>query len=247
MVEDVVHTAAVLFVEDAKRSTNPEPFPANEDRFRRTFLKMVWNHAIDCIRDSKRPACPVHSHWGIDPEPFVGGHNLANRGLDTVFARNDRGKYDALAPTVRRAKDDFDGLHDILGDHLEEMSQTQREVIDDEFLEGRTGAKIAARRGIRMNSCDTQRRAAFLTRRDSMTTVADLSTVIDLPNGYGRIEEMSKRDAARKRRGAAGKKENRSTFGGDRSSFEGDASNSRGDAHKNERAGDVSVAFPTES
>jgi len=177
-----------------------------------------------------------------------------DRALDPLFARNDDGKYDAPAPTVRRAKDDFDGLHDILGDHLEEMSQTQREVIDDEFLEGRTGAKIAARRGIRMNSCDTQRRAAFLTRRDSMTTVADLSTVIDLPNGYGRIEEMSKRDAARKRRRATGKKENRSSsrgdrsnFEADRSSFEGDASNSRRDAEQNVRAGDVSVALPPKS
>src|SRR5690348_2893350 len=88
-VEDVVNSAAVLFVENAQRSKKPEPFPANEDRFRRKFLKMVRNHALDCVRDSKRPACPAHSHWGIDPEPLVGGHNLANRELDTVFARND--------------------------------------------------------------------------------------------------------------------------------------------------------------
>lgn len=61
-----------------------------------------------------------------------------DRGRDGVFARND-GKYDTPAPRVRRAKDDFDGLHHILGDYLEGMSQTQREIIVEEFFEGRKG------------------------------------------------------------------------------------------------------------
>ena len=51
------------------------------------------------------------------------------------------------APTVRRAKDDFDGLHGIPGDHREDMSQTQRAISVEEFFERRTGANIAARRG----------------------------------------------------------------------------------------------------
>src|SRR5438046_297534 len=43
-VEDVVNTAALLFVENAQRSNAPEPFPATPDRFRRKFLTTVRNH-----------------------------------------------------------------------------------------------------------------------------------------------------------------------------------------------------------
>ncbi|HKW49767.1 MAG TPA: hypothetical protein VJN70_20080, partial [Gemmatimonadaceae bacterium] len=89
------------------------------------------------------------------------------------------------APNVRRAKDDLDGFHHILGDHLEDMSQAQREIIVEEFFEGGNGANIAAHRGISVNACDTHRKAAFRTRRDSMTTVADFSTETDLPDWYG--------------------------------------------------------------
>jgi DNA-directed RNA polymerase specialized sigma24 family protein len=104
------------------------------------------------------------------------------RGGDGVFARNDRGKYDAPAPTVRRAEDDLDGIHHILGDHLEDVPQTQREIIADEFFEGWKGANIAERRGISANTSDTHRKAAFRTRRDSITTVPDFSTEIDHPD-----------------------------------------------------------------
>jgi len=230
MVEDVVHTAAVLFVEDAKRSTNPEPFPANEDRFRRTFLKVVWNHAIDCIRDSKRPACPVHSHWGIDPEPFVGGHNLADRELDTLYARNDHGKYDAPAPTVRRAKDDLDALHSILHRHMEDLSPTQREIIIEAYFEEQSRDEIAARRGISLNTYDNHRKAAFARLRGSLMAVVDFSTDIDLPDWYDRIGEMNKRHAAKQRRRASRKEENRSNPGGSTSNLEGDRPNLRADA-----------------
>ena len=160
---------------------------------------------------------------------------------------NDRRNYDAPAPTVRRASVNIDGLPHMPGDHLDDMSQTQREIIVEGFFEGRNGADIAARLGISVNTCDTQRKTAFRTRRDPITTVADLSTEIDLPDSYGGVAEMSKRHAARQRRRASGKKENRSTSGRDRSNFEGDRSNSRGDAEKNERARDVSVVFPTKS
>ena len=219
MVEDVVHTAAVLFVEDAKRSTNPEPFPANEDRFRRTFLKMVWNHAIDCIRDSKRPACPVHSHWGIDPEPFVGGHNLADRELDTLYARNDHGKYDESAPTVRRAKDELDGLHDVLRNHLDDLSQTQREIIDDAYFHEEARHEIAARRGISMYTYDNHRKAACSKMRESLMAVVDGFRDIDLPYWYDRVAEMNTRHAAKQRRRAARNKEKPSSSGGDHSNF----------------------------
>jgi DNA-directed RNA polymerase specialized sigma24 family protein len=246
-VEDVVDTAAVLFVESAQRSKKPEPFPASEDRFRRKFLKMVRNHALDCVRDGKRPACPIHSHWGIDPEPVVGGHNVSDRGLDTVFARNDRGKYDAPAPTVRRARDDLDGLHGILRSHMEDLSQTQREIIHETYFEEQSRDDIAERRGISLNTYDNHRKAACGRLRDSMMAVLEFSTDIDLPDWYDRIEEMSKRHAARQRRRASRKKEKRSTSEGDRPNFEGDRSNCRGNPKKNARVADDSVVLPTES
>jgi DNA-directed RNA polymerase specialized sigma24 family protein len=229
-VEDVVHTAALLLVENAQRSNAPQPFPATPDRFRRKFLTTVRNHALKCIGNSKRPACPVHSHWGIDPEPFVGGHNLANRELDTLFARNDRGTYDAPAPTVRGAKDDLNGLHDILRSHMEDLSQTQREIIDEAYFKELPRDEIAARRGISLNTYDNHKKAACRKLRDSMMAVAAFSTDIDLPDWYDRIEEMGKRHAARQQRRASRKKEIRSSAGGDRSKFEDDASNSRRDA-----------------
>ena len=228
-VEDVVNTAAEQFVEDAQQSNKPEPFPASADRFRRTFLKMVKNHALDCVRDGKRPACPIHSHWGIDPEPFVGGHKLADRELDTVFARNDGGKYDAPAPTVRRAKDDLNGLHYILRSHMEDLSQTQREIIEETYFQEEARHKIAARRGISMNTYDNHRKAACRKLRESMTAVVDFCADIDLPDWYDRVEEMSKRHAARQRRRALCKKEKRSSSRGNRSDFEGNPSNFEGD------------------
>lgn len=228
-VDDVVHTAALLFVEDAERSNAPEPFPATADRFRRKFLTTVRNHALNCIRDSKPPACPVYSHWAIDPEPVVGGHNLADRELDTVFARNDRGKYDAPAPTVQRAKDDLNGLHYILRSHMEDLTEAEREIIDETYFQEETRHVIAERRGISLNTYDNQRKAGCRKLRESMMAVADFSAEIDLPDWYDRAEEMNKRCAAKQRRRACNKKEKRSKVGGDRSNFEDDPSNSRGD------------------
>ena len=75
---------------------------------------------------------------------------------DGVFARNDHGKYDAAAPTERRAKDDVDGRHHhILGDRLKDMSQTQLKIIVEEFRRRTKGANIAARRAISVHACDT--------------------------------------------------------------------------------------------
>ena len=147
------------------------------------------------------------------------------------------------------------------GDHLDDRSQTQREIIVDELFEGRNGATIAVHRRIRVNTGDTHREAAFDTWRDSITTAADLSSTSELPEWYGRIEETRQRYAARPRRRASNKKENRSTSGGDRFKFEGDRRRfegdrcrfegdrckSRGDAEKNARARDVSVAIATKS
>jgi RNA polymerase sigma factor (sigma-70 family) len=228
-VHDVVHSAAVSFVQDAQRSKKAEPFPASEDRFRRKFLKMVRNRAIDCVR-GKRPACPIHSHWGIDPEPDVAGRNVADRELDTVFARNDQGKYDAPAPTVPRARNDLDGLHYILRSHMDDLSQAEREIIEQAYFQEQPRDEIAARRGISLNTYDNQRKAACRKLRDSMMAVVDFCYDIDLPDWYDRIAEMNKRHAARQRRRASGKKEKRSTSGGDHSNFQGDQSTPRGKA-----------------
>jgi RNA polymerase sigma factor (sigma-70 family) len=247
-VEDIVHTAAVLFVEDAqRRSTNPEPFPAHEDRFRRKFLKMVRNHALDCVRDKKRLACPIHSQWGIDPEVVIPARHVADRQLDTIFARNDQGKYDMPAPTVRRPQDDLNGLHYILRSHLEDLSQTQREIIHEAYFEEQPRDEIAERRGISVYTYDNHRKAACQKLRDSMMAVVDLLSDLDLSDWYDRIEEMSKRHAASQRRRASRKKEKRSSSRGDRIDFEGDRSNSRGAADTNARARDESEPVAAES
>jgi DNA-directed RNA polymerase specialized sigma24 family protein len=47
---------------------------------------------------------------------------------------------------VRRAKDDLDGLHFILRAHLDDLSQTQREIVLETYFEGRARDEIAARR-----------------------------------------------------------------------------------------------------
>ena len=254
-VEDIVHTAALLFVEYAqRRSKSPEPFPADPNRFRSKFLTAVRNHAFDCVRDSKRPACPVHSYWGFEPEPELGGHNLADRELDTLFARNDEGKYDAPAPTVRRANDDLNGLYYILRNHMEDLSETERAIIHEAFFEEQPRDEIAARRGISLNTYDNHRKAACRKLRESMMAVVEGFSDIDLPQWYDRIEEMNKRHAASQRRRASRKKEKRSSSGGDRSNFDCDRSNfdcdpsnSRGDGDKNARARDESVRAATKS
>ena len=130
---------------------------------------------------------------------------------------------------------------------MEELSQTQREIIHEAYFEEQPRDEIAARRGISLNTHDNHRKAACRTLRDSMMAVVDFCADIELPDWYDRIEEMNEQHASRQRPRASSKKENRSTFGGDRSNFEGDRSNSRGDAEKNAGARDASVGVTTKS
>jgi DNA-binding CsgD family transcriptional regulator len=125
--------------------------------------------------------------------------------------RNDHGKYGARAPTVRRARDDLDRLHYILRSHMQELTQTEREISHDAYFEEHARYEIAARRGISLSSCDNHWKAACRKLRDSMMAVVDSCTDIDLPDWYGRIEEMNKRHVARQRRRASRKKEKRSS------------------------------------
>lgn len=157
-------------------------------------------------------------------------------------------------PTVRRDEDDLNGLRYIIRKHLAELSQTQREIIQEAFLEEQPRDAIAARRGINLNIYDNHRKAASRTLRDAMTAVVDLCADTDLPDWYDRIEEMNKRHAASHRRRASRKKEKRSSSGddrsnfeGDRSNFEGDRTNSREDRDKNARAPDLSVVVATKA
>src|SRR5690348_12842997 len=126
-IDDVVDTAAVNFVESLQ-GPKPSPFPATDDDFRHLFLTCVQRHACDCVRDSKVGKRPIHSHWAEAPEPIVKGHNVADRELDRVFARNDLGEYDAPAPT-RRTEGDIQQLDWILDNHLSDLPPQQRRVV----------------------------------------------------------------------------------------------------------------------
>ena len=112
----------------------------------------------------------------------IAGRNVGDRELDTVFARNDRGKYDVPAPTVRRAQDDLNGLHCILRNHIEDLSQTQREIIQETYFEGQSRDEIAARRGIGRNTYDNHRKAACQRLRDAMMAVVDFCNDKDFPD-----------------------------------------------------------------
>jgi DNA-directed RNA polymerase specialized sigma24 family protein len=228
-VDDVVNSAVILFVESLQRPEKPARIPATEDEFRGRFLAIVRNHAIDCVRDSDGPERPIHCHWAKAPEPAVGGRKVADRELDQVFARNDHGKYDAPAPTERRAKDDVDELYQIIRCHLDDLSHARREIIVETFFEGRKRAEVAARHGISVYTYDNHLQAAFRSLRDSMTQVVDISSDLDRPHWYDVVEKLSERHAAARLRRVSGKKGKRSTSEGDRSNFEGDRSNFEGD------------------
>lgn len=170
------------------------------------------------------------------------------------FARKDRGNYDASAPAVRRAKHDLNGVHDILRSHLDDVSQTQRDITLEAYFEEQSPDKIVGRRGSSLNDRDNHRKAPCSRLRDSITSVVDSCADRYLRAWYDRVEEMNEQHAASQRRRAARNRENRSSFGGDcsnfggdPSNFEGDASNSRSDAEKIGHAPGDSVLVTTES
>ena len=114
------------------------------------------------------------------------------------------GNHDARAPTVRRAGDDFNGVHDNLRSRMEDLSQTQRKIPLDACFEELSPDEIAARRGIIVNTFHKHRKAAFSKLRDSMMVVVDSSTDVDFPNWFDRVEAMNERYAARERRRESG-------------------------------------------
>ena len=230
-VDDVVHTAALRFVESLQ-GPKPSPFPATDGELRALFLDIVRRYAIDCVRDSKRPALPIHSHWGMVWEPVVGGHNVADRELDSVFARNDQGEYDAPTAAARREQDDVEQLHEILELHLDSLSEAQREILVESFFEEGKRADIAARRGITESTYDNHRQAAFKALRDSLAAVVEGSTGFDRSLWYDRVEELIERYAARLQGRFSSKKGKRSNSGGKRGNSRRERRNSRGERRK---------------
>jgi DNA-directed RNA polymerase specialized sigma24 family protein len=200
-VDDVVSSASILFLESLQRPEKPARIPADENEFRARYLVIVRNHAIDCVRDADASDRPVHSHWGVEYEPHVGGRRTADRPLDHVFARNDRGEYDAPATPGMRDQDDVDKLGEILGRELEQLTRMQRTVITETFLEGRKRAEVAARHGISVKTYDNHLQAAFAILRDELWFAAHRAGRVDRSSWYDRIEQLSDRyDAAFSRR-----------------------------------------------
>jgi RNA polymerase sigma factor (sigma-70 family) len=234
-VDDVVNTAALLFLESFQRRRKPAKYPQTDQAFGRQYLAIVRNHAIDCIRDSASAKRPVHSHWGKETEPIVGGRKIANRALDRVFARNDAGDYDAPAPALARDKDDLDTLDQILRHHLATLPRMQRQVLTETFLEKRKRAEVARRLGISVHTYDNHLQAGFSALRRLLSQDADTYTEVDRTVWYDLVEELRELyDASRVRR-VPRKTRDLSAPAGDRSSSASDRSNSAGDRGKSAR------------
>jgi RNA polymerase sigma factor (sigma-70 family) len=199
--DDVVNSAAILFVESLQRPRKPAQFPETDQDFRRRFLAIVRNHAIDCVRPGDHGDRPVHAHWGDEPEPVVGGRKVADRELDQVFSRNDDGKYDAPAPVELRDKDRADELDQMLRCHLPTLPRMQRQVVEETFFQGRKRAEVAQRLGISVNTYDNHLQAGFRALRHLLSKDADVFTEVDRSVWYDLIEELRERyEASRVRR-----------------------------------------------
>jgi RNA polymerase sigma factor (sigma-70 family) len=226
-VDDVVHTAAVRFVESLQ-GPKPSTFPATDGQFQALFLDIARRYGIDCVRNNKHPALPIRSHWGVAWEPVVRGHNVADRPLDSVFVRNDEGDYDAPAAAARREQDDIDELRRILEVHLDGLSQAQREILVESFFNEGKRADIAARRGITVSTYDNHRQAAFKALRESLAADVEASTGIDRSIWYDRIEELIERRASRLRGRSSSKKGKRPPYEGKHGTSEGESGTSEG-------------------
>jgi RNA polymerase sigma factor (sigma-70 family) len=223
-VDDVVDTAVVRFIEALERPDKPDRFPATDEHFRRWFLFIVRNHAINCAH-SEGAQRSVHFQWGVEREPVVGGRRSGDRELDRVFARNDQGKYDAPAPTERRAVDSTQELRRILRSLLPELPPMQRRIIHETFFKGRKRAAVADRLGISVKTYDVHLQRAYGLFRRFLWEEALAYTEVDRSAWYDLIEELRERyDAARVLR-VSGKKGKRSTTRHERSTSEGERSN----------------------
>jgi DNA-directed RNA polymerase specialized sigma24 family protein len=187
---DVVHSAALRFLHSFERTKKPAIYPATDQDFRRRFLAVVRNHATDCVRDAESDERPVHSHWSDQPEPIVGGRKMADRELDQVFSRNDKGDYDAPAPVTPRPIDDPGYLGCILAELLGALTPMQAAVITQTFVKRRKRAVVARNLGISVNTYDNHKQAAFRTLRAEAARAAAANTDVDRSAWYDRIEDL---------------------------------------------------------
>ena len=132
---------------------------------------------------------------------------------------------------------DLDELHEILRNHLEDLSQTQYDIIVETFYEKRKRAEVAARHGISVSTYDNHLQAAFRTLRASLKGVVDISRDMDLSPWYDRAEELLERHAAAQLRRVPGKNGKPSSSEGEGRNIEGDRSNIERDRGKSARAG----------
>jgi RNA polymerase sigma factor (sigma-70 family) len=199
--DDVVHTAAIRFLESLQRPIEPREFPKSDEEFRRRFLHIIRNHALDCVREPEAPERSDHFNWGVWTEPTVGGRKSPDRPLDHVFARNDTGHYDAAVEDEMRPQDNIDTLSEILRRAVSDLPPMQAAVIMETFFEGRKRAEVARRHGISVKTYDNTLQAAFLSLgydlRDESESRGDAERSI----WYNRIDKMfSRRQAQRKQR-----------------------------------------------
>lgn len=227
-VDDVVDSAMVRFIEALERRQDPIPFPADDNAFRRQFLAIVRNHAINCGH-TDAAACPVHSNWGMALEPAVGGRRAGDRELDHVFARNDDGKYDAPATVERRPQDDVEALRDILLEHVADLSMMQREVFSRTIFDGRKRAAVAASLGISVKTYDCHLQAAYRFLRISLPQDSLAYPELDRSVWYDIFEELRERRDSRVLH-ASGKKGKPSRSEDDPAKSEGDAAKTGGSA-----------------
>ena len=219
--DDVVNTAAIQFIESLQRPEKPASFPKTEDELRGRFLAVVRNHALDCVRESDIPECPVHSHWGMPQEPGVGGRKVADRNLDHVFARNDSNQYDAEAPAERCDQDTSHQLERFLRRLVSKLPRMQHRVIEETFFEGRKRAEVARLLGICVKTYDSHLQAAFRSLRHLLMQEAEASTGAERLFLLDLIDELRERCAATPLSSAFGKKGERSTPEGKRSNTVG--------------------------
>jgi DNA-directed RNA polymerase specialized sigma24 family protein len=199
--EDVMHSAAILFLESLQRPVKPAPFPKADDEFRRRYLLIIRNHALDCVREPEAPERSDNFNWGVFTEPTVGGRKSGDRPLDHVFARNDKGTYDAAVEDEMRPQDNVDMLSMILRKAVDHLPPMQAVIITETFFEGRKRAEVARRHGISVKTYDNTLQAAFLSLGEDLHDQSEIRGEAERSIWYNRIDKMySRREAQRKQR-----------------------------------------------
>jgi DNA-directed RNA polymerase specialized sigma24 family protein len=199
--EDVVHSAAIQFLEALQRPVKPAQFPKSDDEFRRRFLLIIRNHALDCVREPEAPERSDLFNWGVFTEPTVGGRKSPDRPLDHVFARNDTGHYDAAIEDQMRPQDNIDTLFQILWRAVAHLPKMQAAIITETFFEGRKRAEVSRRHGISVKTYDNTLQAAFLSLGYDLRDESEIRGEAERSIWYNRIDKMySRREAMRKQR-----------------------------------------------